>query len=420
MQHYRHFGQGESGVFTRENTIDDLVGTSNVGPCVVLFLHNRIAKDCYAIHFDDRIHFAAIRRQIRKYIGVKQNLKDLQAFLVGGWVFFKNSDHAAIQLLDWLKKLGVNNNIDKLYQKHGTPSDTRRMHYYDSVIFDIAKGTLCSLNAANFVLGPEFDPFTKKKADCFRYIRNNAIPLSDSIVTTGDLDTINFYGAITAASNGTPIIPAVNFEQELSQELLKLANEVKNGNALGVIKCLYNGFVNPATAISPADGYTPLHYACAELRTNPGNYEREVIVFLMLLHAQRDLAASNGRTALSILPDSFFKTKCAELLVFIGLQTTQDGINYRFVKQYRDVTACLANSVIQYRKSPPWLQDAIHNQLAADFKKLFSVPIPKRAPTNLNHVILFLTLLFLLYRFYDDIDSRLIKGGRGSPSLRMS
>lgn len=417
MNQYRHFGQGECGVFTRSNTTNDLVGTSNVGPCIVLFLHNPLTKNCFAIHLDDRIHFAAIRQQLRKYIATQQNFENLLAFLIGGWKFFKASDHAVKPLIEWLQEQKVNNiNTDNLYKKNGTPKDTRRSHYYDSVVFNLKTGTLTLEQAPKLTLTPKPDLSASKKSACFRYIRNNAIPLSDSLkdmkkrcsagVALNDLSTEKFYNFIQNENNATPIIPAVNFDHLFMQEILKLAIMAKEADALDVIKHLYSSFADPACLISPCNGYTPLHYFCSELNVKPDNYELEVIVILMLLHAKRDLADTNGITALNFLPNGHFKNRCKELLVFIQKQNSSEETNYQFVKQYRYVTARLVDDVIQYRKSPPWLKAVIHNQLAQYFKTLLSVPIPNHKLSNINKLIFFLCVLFLMYKLYNEINNQ--------------
>jgi hypothetical protein len=407
MHKYRHFGQGESGVFNCSNSIGNLVGTSNVGPCIVLFIHDAEAKQCYAVHLDDRIHFNAIKNQIAKYIGTKERTNNFRAFLVGGWNYFKRTDHAVPPLLEYLKKLNLSQlNIDHLYKKNGSTNDTSRMHYYESVVFDINKGTLCLLNAPNLILGPETDRFIDQKVDCFKYIRRNSIPVSDVIssVKDCDLDSKKFFSAIVSENNGTAIIPAQNFEYAISQELLNLAILAQNGDSLGIIKALLTSFANPVTAMVAPWRCTPLHYACLSLSKKPNAYEQEVIVMLLLLYGQRDLSDTQGRSALSFIPEGHFKTRCTELLRLIDKQQTPYGTNFEFVKCLREVSVCLANDVIMYRKYPSWRKDGIHDKLTEYFKKLFMVPLPQRPATNLNKIVLFLAMMLLLYRFYENID----------------
>lgn len=372
--HFMNFIEREYGIFNLKMCKTGVIGTQFVGPCIVLFLYDEKEKTCFGFHIDDRTSIQAIKNAVNEYLN-DRIVSTLKAYLAGGWSSSKADRRGYDQaLIQWLKSRGIKS-IDTqcIDQIAGHGSDSKRENYYEVVAFDINKGNLIIQHGSN----PNMQPYDLRSAaeqtqanECLEYLIRDvgAYELTQSIQDMSSrlpsifyANTQAFYNSIIDVNNATPLIPR-NVSDTINAQLITLKEAIVSSDPLQVLRCIYLGISNPISPLSNSDQkYTPLHYACFQLKSQDSNYHRQIIVYILLAQGRRDLVNLKGIAALDMLDkSSSFTGLCKSLLALFSNIDNQNDDHNQIAGLVRSHLANLANDVIIYNNAAPHELEMVH------------------------------------------------------------
>lgn len=324
---YIHFSQKQYGVFPLQPAYTR-IGTTHVGPCVVLFLFNTVSKECFAFHIDAGTSIECIKFIAGLFLKKDLLTDNYRAFLIGGWQSIPTSRERATQVLEWLSAVKITTNVDFLFHKefNGMLFLSHR-NYIDFVGFDLSTGRL--IIQAN--PGHDMQPMLVDEenelltATCISYLMlANNRTISETIAQyfgnhTGIIlnpKTLAVLQRLIKINNGTPAIP-FKLTGIIQSQQQKLITHITATNIIGVIEDMYTHCASPDTPITNDElNNTPLHIACAKVNSaTSDNIQRcKAIVLILLLRGRNNPKNLNGLTALDMLPIGVFKKTCFKLL----------------------------------------------------------------------------------------------------------
>lgn len=325
--HYVNFEQKQYGTFVLQDTYK-IVGTTHVGPCVVLFLFNTASKECLAFHIDAGTSIECVSFIAGLFLKRDDKIDNYQAFVVGGWRNIPTSFKRSSELIDWLHGLNINTNTQFLYAKefNGMLLLSHR-NYIDFVGFDLETGKLIvHADPVHSMLPLPTDEEQKlliKNCIYYLLLANNRT-ISDTIAQyfssqtalTLNPKTLEFLQRLIKINNGTPAIP-FKVKGLIKTQQEKLVTHINSANIFGIIDALYTHITSPVTALLSSDiNDTALHIGCNAVNITDRELvqRQKAIVLLLLLRGRDNPTNANGIRALDMLPNGVFKNACQRLI----------------------------------------------------------------------------------------------------------
>lgn len=376
MKH-SYFGQKEYGIFTLENSKTGYIGTAGVGPCVALFLYNPAKKECFAIHYDTQISTAAIQQKIKVFLGADQDYKKYTVHFIGGWKCIPHHQYEQTnELILWFKNLSVGNiDTSKLLQYEGNYTPLKALDQVLNIIFDLHTGKISiskgKVNAQDQISARSFSEHLLA-AECTEYLVSYGSCAFDASLQNIQEEnpkkcaelleqSHSLYSSICKSNNATPIVPSFDLAIIVKQQLNNLKMFAVAGDALNVIKHLFESVANPGILI-PGDRFSVLHYACQSLAAKPTlSHFKQAAILVLLVQSRQDLASikpdgSKGRTALELLPYSEFKNACQNLLIMLRTTDTED---ISLLIKSRELITFVVDDLYKFEKQPELLQERL-------------------------------------------------------------
>lgn len=335
-KNFTSFMQHEYGIFSINDTENGLVGTEGVGPCIVLYVYNPAAKNCFGVHMSTGISFQAVRAPLLAYLNTipATELVNCKAFFVGGWQAYADLDKNKLEnLRSLLAENGITDIVDKLYQKKKSCVKKLQVpkieEIYAVVGFD--------LNAGELLIEHTFDN-NLQDVDRRSPEVQGLIAQIKPYILMGHLTTISdkakniafsktdaeFIKSIVDINDGTPLMPRDEIISTVRVQLNALSKYALEGDVANVAKQLFTMLINPCSyliddaGLPKKDKWTPLHYACSALNKNSfpkDEYKFQVVLMLMLMQSGKDdLVNAKGQSALDLLKDQYHKDIFTKLL----------------------------------------------------------------------------------------------------------